>query len=473
MAWIERNIKWILIGLGVILLIGIIAQLVNTTPPHKFTWLAGRQGGAYYMAAEAFQKQARSLGFDIDIVETAGSVEALQKLEKGEGDVAFIQGGVAAQADPEKVSTLATVSYEPLWIFYRKSLAPDAPLSSLDQLAGKRIAIGEPNSGTNQLAKVILQDAGITSDDATLLEIPTSAAVEGLQNGDIDAALLVSSYPAATVQTLANDPSLELMNLRYADALARRHRYLSVLTLPRGTFDIVGDVPREDIRLLSTRANLMMRQGFHPDLVRLLSIAAVTYFSPGSFFAEPDEFPNTVYTDLPVSREAKAYLEQVKNGNSQLDRYLPFWLAAVIDRYLLFVVPLLLIFVPLLGRSPLAYQWYMRNKVTYWYKVVHKMELRVENMQAPEIDAAIAELEGLDDKLARELNVSTGYMPDVYDLRTHIQYVIGQLQKRRALLTADAAETSPEAAPAAAPAPGPEATPETGTETAPENGVPV
>jgi hypothetical protein len=109
-------------------------------------------------------------------------------------------------------------------------------------------------------------------------------------------------------------------------------------------------------------------------------------------------------------------------------------------------VPLLLIFVPMLGRSPLLYQWYMRNKITHWYKFVHKMELRVDNMQVGEIDAAMAELESLDDKLARELNVSTGYMPDVYDLRTHIQYVIGQLQKRRDLLaaagTAAAAATS-------------------------------
>lgn len=235
------------------------------------------------------------------------------------------------------------------------------------------------------------------------------------------------------------------MSLRYAEALARRHRYLSVLTLPRGTFDIVGDVPRQDIQLLSTRANLMVHHGFHPDLVRLLSIAAVTYFSPGSFFAEPDEFPNTIYTDLPVSKEAKAYLEQVKNSDSQLDRYLPFWLAAVVDRYLLFVVPLLLIFLPMFGRIPLAYQWYMRRKVTHWYKFVHRVELRVENMHALEIDAAIAELEGLDDKLTRELKVSTGYMPDVYELRTHIKYVIGKLEKRRDLLasagSAAAAET--------------------------------
>jgi hypothetical protein len=65
----------------------------------------------------------------------------------------------------------------------------------------------------------------------------------------------------------------------------------------------------------------------------------------------------------------------------------------------------------------LVYQWYMRRKVTHWYKVVHKMALRVENMHAPEIGAAIAELERLDERLTREVNVSTGYIPDVYELR--------------------------------------------------------
>jgi hypothetical protein len=43
----------------------------------------------------------------------------------------------------------------------------------------------------------------------------------------------------------------------------------------------------------------------------------------------------------------------------------------------------------------------------------------------------------LDDKLARDLSVSAGYMSNVYDLRTHIQYVVGQLQKQRTRLTAE------------------------------------
>jgi TRAP transporter TAXI family solute receptor len=451
MAWIERNLKWILIGCGIVLLVAAIVQFFTTMPPRSITWLAGRQGGAYYLGAEAYQRLAQARGFDIDIVETAGSVEALQMLEMGQGDVAFIQGGVAAQGDPEKVSTLATVAYEPLWIFYRKELAGAAPLDSFSALNGKRIAIGEPNSGTNQLAKLLLAQTGLESDDATLLEISSADAAAGLQAGELDAALFVSNQLAPVVQQLLADPNVELMNLRYADALARRNRFLSVTELPRGTFNIVNDVPREDIKLLTTRANLMVRAGFHPDLLRLLSIAAVQLHSGGGLFAEPDEFPNTIYTDLPVSREAKAYLEQVKSGDSQLDRYLPFWLAALIDRYLLFVVPLLLIFVPLIGRSPLLYQWYMRNKVTRWYKTVHTLEQRVDSMQVAEVEAAIAELEALDEKLARELTVSNTYMPSVYDLRTHIQYVISQLQKRYAKLAPAAAMETLQAAPAAAP----------------------
>lgn len=436
MRWIERNLLWIILALGLGLFLFALVQFSHSMPPTTIVWLAGRKGGAYYMGAEAYQKLARERGFDIQIVETAGSVQALQQLEEGKGDVAFVQGGVAAEADPTRVSVLASVGYEPLWIFYRKALAAAEPLDALDQLRGKRVAIGEANSGTNQLTRLILQDTGLDAGNATLLDLPSGEAAAALQKGEIDAALFVSNDASSTIRMLLQDASLELMSLRYAEALARRHRFLSVVTLPSGTYGIDPDVPRQDVELLTTRANLMVRADLHPDLIRLLSLAAVQVHGPGDLFAQPDEFPNTTYTDLPVSREAKAYLERIKSGESTLDRYFPFWIAALVDRYMLFVVPLLLIVLPLFGRSPLLYQWYMRSKVTRWYKVVHKIELRVPVMQVSEIDAAIAELEGLDDILARELTVSSAYMANVYELRTHIQYVVAQLQKRRARLTA-------------------------------------
>ena len=432
---IERNLPWILGGLGVILLLGIIAQVVTSLPPHSFTFLTGREGGAYYLGAELYKDVAAHNGFAVNIVPTAGSLDALQMLEEGKGDVAFIQGGIAAQGDPEKVSALATVGYEPVWIFYRRELAPSAPLSSPLQLQGKRIGIGEPGSGTDPLARLLLEDFQITAENTTLLELPSVDALAALDAGTIDAAFLVADTVAPILQEYIADRNLELMSLRDAEALARRHRFLSVLDLPKGTVDLVEPVPREDVKLVSTEANLLVRNDLHPDLLRLLAFAAVELHSPGGFFAGRNVFPNTQNTDLPVSKEGETYLLRVKNRDFTLDRYLPFWLSAIFDRYLLFVVPLLLIVLPLLSRSPVLYEIYMRRKVNRWYKDIHQIEQHVDAMNLSEIDGAVAKLEELDDMLTHELSVSSEYMPNLYVLRTHIGYVIDRLGKRRTDVT--------------------------------------
>jgi hypothetical protein len=165
--------------------------------------------------------------------------------------------------------------------------------------------------------------------------------------------------------------------------------------------------------------------------LRLLAFAAVDVHSAGGFFAERNDFPSTNKTDLPVSKEGETYLQRIKNGEFMLDRYLPFWASAMFDRYLLFVLPLLLIILPLLARTPILYQVYMRRKVNRWYKDVHRIEQKVEAMDVSEINEAIAELERIDGILRQELMVSNEYMPNLYALRTHIDYVIRRLQNRQ------------------------------------------
>ena len=431
---IEKNLPWVLVALGAILLVGMIAQVFLSLPPRSFTFLTGREGGAYYLGSQLYQKIAAEKGFTVKLVQTAGSVDALRMLEEGKGDVALVQGGVAVQGNPEIVSSLATVAFEPLWIFYRHTLSPDRLLDTLPLLKGLRIGIGETGSGTNQLARQLLSDAGIDESNTTLLELPTSATHAALQEGTMDVAFIVANTESPALREIIADRSLDLVNLRHAEALARRHRFLTVLTLPEGTLDLVNVTPSTDITLLATEANLVVRNDFHPDLLRLLTIAAVELHSPGGFFADRNYFPNTLNTDLPISREALTYVERIKSGDSTLDRYLPFWAAAVIDRYLLFILPIALIALPLLGRSPLLFQAFMRNRVNRWYRTVHKIELPLDTMQPDEIEVALAELEELDEKIAHELTLSNAYMPNVYDLRTHIQYVIGKVEKRKARL---------------------------------------
>lgn len=443
MKTIERRLPLIMIGVGILLLVGVIAQVIMSLPPRHFVFLTGREGGAYYAAAQRYQAVAARNGFTIELVQTAGSVEALRRLEAGEGDVAFVQGGIAAQGDTDVVSSLAAVAYEPVWIFYRRELAPDAPLDSLTSLQDLRIGIGEQDSGTNQLARLLLADFQVTEENATFEESSLADAKEALASGQLDAVIAVSNFIAPTIRELTADRRFELMNVAQAEALSRRHQFLSVLSFPQGTIDLVDLWPRNDVTMVSTTANLVVRNDLHPDLLRLLAYTAVEIHGVGGFFQYPNEFPDTENTDLPVSKEGKTYLQRIKNGEFTLDRYLPFWAAAMFDRYLLFVVPFLLIVLPTLSRSPMLYEAYMRRKINRWYDKVRAIEVQADLMNLTEVDSAIAELERIDGLLPQEVSVSSEYMPNLYALRTHIDYVTRRLQRREQAIRTGSVQPKP------------------------------
>ncbi|PYN92891.1 MAG: hypothetical protein DMD91_31405 [Candidatus Rokuibacteriota bacterium] len=71
-----------------------------------------------------------------------GSVETLGRLRRGEVTVGFVQGGTAADQDAEQLVSLASLFYEPLWVFHRRALG----VTSLGELRGRRIAAWHPRA---------------------------------------------------------------------------------------------------------------------------------------------------------------------------------------------------------------------------------------------------------------------------------------------------------------------------------------
>lgn len=430
MRFVDRNLAKILIVLGVLLLLAALIQVVTSLPPRKFTILTGSEGGGYYIAAQSYQQIAAEKGFDLEIRTTTGPSETLRLLEAGAADAGFVQGGIASSGNPLVLSSLANVFYEPLWIFYRKDAA-EAPLRRLYELIGKRIAVGAEGSGTQYLTTRLLAEATVTPDNSTFVNLSFADAAKQLAAGEVDAALFVVSDAYPLPWELLKNPAIELMNMERADAYGFRNPWLTTVVLPASGADSLLEIPSESKTMLATTANLVVRNDLHPDLLRLLAFATVLTHQRGGLFENRYEFPNMTMTDLPVSATAQAYLGQLKRGDSYLDNHLPFWMAAVIDRYLLFVLPVLLIVLPIVTRSPLVYQWYMRQKVVKWYRIVRDTELHMETLQLGEIDDEIHKLADLDRKLGVELSVSNAYLPSVYELRTHVQFVSDRLQKRK------------------------------------------
>ena len=190
MAALIRNLPWVIAALVIAALLAIAVQIAVTMPPRSFTILTGPEDGGYYQAALAYQRIAKEKGFDLKIRTTNGASETLALLQSGAAELGFVQSGVAAAGDPSRLSTIANVFYEPVWIFYRKDAFGNVPLTRLSQAIGKRIAVGPKGSGTYDLANYFLPIAGLTPDNTTLVNLSFADAAQQLTDGTADVAYL-------------------------------------------------------------------------------------------------------------------------------------------------------------------------------------------------------------------------------------------------------------------------------------------
>ena len=135
-----------------------VNRFAGPLPPRTFSISTGREGGAYHQFALEYRRLLARQGFTLMIEPGPGSVATLQRLRRGEVTVGFVQGGTAADADAEQLVSLASLFYEPLWIFHRRTLR----VTSLGELRGRRVATGEEGSGTRALTLQLLAASQVT-----------------------------------------------------------------------------------------------------------------------------------------------------------------------------------------------------------------------------------------------------------------------------------------------------------------------
>ncbi len=128
-----RTIAWIVGIVLTVVLVGVSARwLGGAPPPNKIVLATGQPGGIYDGFGREYEKRLRAQGLKVELVNTAGSVDNLRRIVEGKVDVAFAQSGTyQVVTDPEhKVSGLAAIYYEPLWIFSRHGIRPSPRPSS-------------------------------------------------------------------------------------------------------------------------------------------------------------------------------------------------------------------------------------------------------------------------------------------------------------------------------------------------------
>lgn len=399
-------------------LIGFIWALsaMKPAPPQSIRFAAGAPGGAYHDYAQRYQRLMQEQGIEVELIDTAGSIDNLRMLEAGEVDVAIVQGGLATPEDASILRSAGGIFEEPFWVFVRA----DHPAQSFGDLRTARLSIGLAGSGTRALAQTLQQQYGGEWPEASRLALGSAESQAALSAGEIDAAAFAAAPGAAYVQALMRSEAVRLLPFDRANALARREEALSAVTLIRGVVDVGADLPSQDVPLVAAIAQLTVHEDIHPAIEALLLDTAMLIHSDPSIFTQGGAFPNMSSVDLPVSKQVARYYQ---DGPSFLRRYFPFGVANFLERAWVLIIPLLTLAIPLIRVAPPIYRWRVRRKIYVWYKDLRELEQQGRALPVGEARGGVEkQLERLQIEVGK-LDVPLSYTDDLYRLRSHIEFV--------------------------------------------------
>jgi len=422
-------------GLGRAVAISVIALISLVTifavfwffysaPPNTITITSGPEGSMFRTNAEKYSKILARNGVKLKILTSEGSQENLKRLADPSFrvDIGFVQGGVVGGLNIDKLVSLGSISYEPLLIFYRSAKT----FELLSQMNGKRLAIGPVGSGTRSLALALLsandiEPGGVT----TLVNLDADDAVKALLEGKLDAVFLMGdSASIQNIRTLMRTQGIRLFDFTQADGYTRRICYLNKLVLPKGAIDFGKNIPDHDVSMISPTVELIARDDLHPALSDLLLEAATEVHGRAGLFKRLGEFPTPLEHEFRISADANRYY---KSGKSFLYRYLPFWMASLVNRILVVFVPLVLVLIPGLRSIPAVYRWRMKIRIYRWYRVLLALE---QDMIAHLVPEKQGELIGRLNHIEEEVNkmkVPASFADQFYVLRGHISFVRDRL----------------------------------------------
>jgi hypothetical protein len=117
----------------------------------------------------------------------------------------------------------------------------------------------------------------------------------------------------------------------------------------------------------------------------------------------------------------------LRNGTPWLQRYLPFWLANLVDRMWLVLLSIVAVLIPLSRIVPPLYELRVRSRIFRWYGQLRAVEDEwAKGGDRGELARRVDEVEARVERLA----VPLSYADELYALRTHIGLVRNRISAR-------------------------------------------
>jgi TRAP transporter TAXI family solute receptor len=194
---------------------------------NRLSIATGGTTGVYYVYGGGLAKQlsANIANTQATASVTSASVENIKLLATGKADIGFSQIDTAADAVNGKDTFTAKQPIKAIARIYDNYahvvVAPGVTAAKVADLKGKRVSLGPANSGTQVVARRMLQAAGLNPDtDVTKQQLSINEAVQAAKDGTIDAFFWVGGLPTSGITDLATSrPDMKLLDA--SDVLAK------------------------------------------------------------------------------------------------------------------------------------------------------------------------------------------------------------------------------------------------------------
>jgi TRAP transporter TAXI family solute receptor len=191
----QKGLKVLGLGLGVLLAIAYSSASTAT----EMAIMTGSEKGTYYQFGLNLQQLVKSKGIELNVIPSTGSIENLYAVyQRPRTQIGIVQSDVLAfvsrlQSNP----TLIKIAQKTKMVFplYNEEihLLGKRDIADFEQLAGKRVAVGEDGSGTYLTARLLFEVSGVKPKE--MVTIGTTEALSQLKAGTIDAMFYVAGLP--------------------------------------------------------------------------------------------------------------------------------------------------------------------------------------------------------------------------------------------------------------------------------------
>jgi len=407
-----------LLPAAIALALYLVYRLIDPLPPRHFAIAAGIAATTYDDLARQYARILARNGVELEVRNYASAVEDLNVLRDAASGVqaGITTFGFTESRDPETMYSLGGISDSPIFIFYRNA----EPITQFVQFRGKRLSIGTPTTALRQLMLEVLKATGALDDSIRLVDLDFAESIDALVAGEIDATMLPAQLGDKLLERALAVPNVRIMNVAQAEAISKTVPGLKHVVLSRGLVSLARDIPDSDVNLLAIRNRVLVRKNLHPALQYLLLEAMREVHWPPGPFNRLGEFPAEQPNDLPLSPTAEAFY---RSGGSFWQRYTSFWLTSLLDRIVFFVVPVVAIFIPLVGFAPRVYRWLHVRHINQLHRDLGNVERDLGRnagaSQLAQYEKRVREIESA----VRSLKVAHSFELDLHRLRIHLHMV--------------------------------------------------